>query len=229
MSKHPVSLTKSESISGFGYLMFQIVFLPGLLMTVLSCLPFQVDMSQMNFLYYGVNLLAILVIFRKFLLKNLDAAMDAPGQLTMAVLFGMGRYILMTSLLGILLYEIDPVFINANDSAISDLAGENLTLMALGTIVLVPPVEECLFRGLIFRNLLDKYPKMAYLVSTVAFAAIHLMSYLTVYSPKHLLLAFLQYVPAGICLGWAYRRSGTIFAPILIHSLVNAMGIAAMR
>ena len=161
--------------------------------------------------------------------ENLDIAMDAPGQLVITVLVGMVRYLFLTSLLGVILYEMDPAFINANDSTISDLADENLMLMALGTIVLVPPVEECLFRGLIFRNLLDKHPKMASLVSTVAFASIHLMSYLTVYSPKHLLLAFLQYIPAGICLGWAYRRSGTIFAPILIHALVNAAGIAAMR
>ena len=229
MPKHPVPLTKSESVSGFGYLIFQIVFLPGLLMTVLSFLPFEADLAQLNFLFYAVNFLAILVIFRNFLLKNLDIAMDAPGQLVITVLVGMVRYLFLTSLLGVILYEMDPAFINANDSTISDLADENLMLMALGTIVLVPPVEECLFRGLIFRNLLDKHPKMASLVSTVAFASIHLMSYLTVYSPKHLLLAFLQYIPAGICLGWAYRRSGTIFAPILIHALVNAAGIAAMR
>ena len=38
------------------------------------------------------------------------------------------------------------------------------------------------------------------------------------------------YTPySGISLGWAYHKSGSIFAPILIHAAVNAMGIAAMR
>ena len=34
---------------------------------------------------------------------------------------------------------------------------------------------------------------------------------------------------SGISLGWAYHKSGSIFAPILVHAAVNAMGIAAMR
>ena len=222
-------MTKRESVSGFGYLIFQIVFLPGLLLSVLTLFQPDPSLLYVNFLFYAINLLAILVIFRDFLLKNLDAAMERIPQVFLAVLFGLGRYFVMSALVGSLLYQVDPDFLNANDMTLAELSGENFALMALGTVVLVPPVEECLFRGLIFRNLLDKSPGLAYLVSTVAFASIHLMSYLTVYSPLELLLAFVQYLPAGLCLGWAYRRGGTIFAPILIHSLVNAMGMAAMR
>ena len=44
-----------------------------------------------------------------------------------------------------------------------------------------------------------------------------------------LLLCFLQYIPAGIALGWAYVRSGSILTPILIHTLVNAIGVAILR
>jgi len=82
---------------------------------------------------------------------------------------------------------------------------------------------------LIFRELYGKSRWAAYLVSIAAFAAVHIIGYLRVYSPMELLLSFLQYLPAGLCLAWSYAKSDTIFAPILIHTAVNAIGISAMR
>ena len=137
--------------------------------------------------------------------------------------------IVMSMLVGMIVVSMDPEFTNFNDETLLAMADADLPLLALATIVLVPPAEEALFRGLIFRNLYDKNRTAAYFVSTIVFAAIHLVGYLADYTPATLFLAFLQYVPAGMCLAWAYERSGTIFAPILIHSLVNAMGIAGMR
>ena len=40
-------------------------------------------------------------------------------------------------------------------------------------------------------------------------------------------LAFLQDLPAGLCLAWAYERSGSIWVPIGMHMLINAMSLAA--
>ena len=55
------------------------------------------------------------------------------------------------------------------------------------------------------------------------------MGYFGVYTPMQLLISFLSYLPAGFCLGWAYEKADTIFAPILIHAAVNAIGIYGMR
>ena len=229
MKEIPVSLTKNETIWGIGYLIFEILFLPSVISLAVMLLKLETNLAMVNFVYYCINLLAVLVIFRKFLLQNLDIAAARPGYLARSVLFGMARYLILSTLAGAVVMQIAPEFLNANDAAISSMVDSNVTLMALGTIVLVPPVEECLFRGLIFRNLHGKSRVLAYIVSTVCFAAIHLLGYLTVYTPMELLAAFIQYVPAGLCLGWAYERSGTILAPIFIHAMVNTMGIYAMR
>ncbi len=229
MKEIPVSLTKNETIWGFAYLIFQLLFLPAILSICFLLFPFEPTLAEANFLFYCINFAAILLIFRKFLLQNLDVAAVRPGFVARAVLFGLARYMILNTLTSILVLELAPDFINANDATIDGMVEENLLFMALGTIVLVPPVEECLFRGLIFRNLYNKSKVLAYLVSTICFAAIHLVGYLGVYTPVELLAAFLQYVPAGLCLGWAYVRGGTIFAPILIHAMINAMGIYAMR
>ena len=97
------------------------------------------------------------------------------------------------------------------------------------TYQIVPPFEECMFRGLIFRNLYGKSPLIAYLVSIAAFAAIHILGYLGMYTPLEIAMACLQYLPAGLCLAWAYTRADTIFAPIVIHAVINYLSLRALR
>jgi membrane protease YdiL (CAAX protease family) len=99
--------------------------------------------------------------------------------------------------------------------------------MVIGTVVLVPIVEETLYRGLIF-GLLPKRI-LRYAVSVGAFCAIHVMGYIGYYEPLHLLLCFMQYIPAGLVLAYAYERSGSIFAPILIHMAINGIAMLFMR
>ena len=101
--------------------------------------------------------------------------------------------------------------------------------MVIGTVVLVPPAEECLFRGLIFRSLYKKSHWAAYILSILAFAVIHIIGYIGQYSPLELVMAFLQYLPAGLCLAWSCVRSETIYAPILIHAAINYITIHGLR
>ena len=101
-------------------------------------------------------------------------------------------------------------------------------MMALCSIVLVPVVEEVLYRGLLFGSIHAKNQTAAFILSTLIFAAIHIMGYIGQYSWLHLAIAFAQYIPAGIVLGWAYRKSCCIYVPILIHAVINAIGIFAI-
>jgi len=101
--------------------------------------------------------------------------------------------------------------------------------MFLGTVILVPSVEECLYRGLIFRNLYGNNKWAAYAVSIAAFAGIHILGYIGVYAPAQLLIAILQYLPAGIWLAWSYVKGNTIFVPIFIHAAVNFITINGFR
>ena len=58
---------------------------------------------------------------------------------------------------------------------------------------------------------------------------IHIVNYVGVYSPLRLLLAFLQYLPAGLCLSWCYTKSGSIYGPIVMHSLINLYSLNLLR
>ena len=125
--------------------------------------------------------------------------------------------------------QLAPSFSNYNDASIAAMSRGSYYLMLVGTVILVPPVEECLYRGLIFRNLYGKSRWAAYLVSILAFALIHILGYVGQYSPLELLMAVLQYLPAGLCLAWAYTKADTIFAPIVIHAAINFISIHGLR
>ena len=222
-------MTRKEAYYGFVYLIVQFFLLPPVISLILPFLPENINDAQLNFAYYLLNFIAITVILRKFLWQNLDRMSMYPGYLFRVVLLGLARYIVLNTLVGALLLRLDPSYFNANDSAIAEMVQSELTLIAAGTILLVPLAEECMFRGLIFGNLRKYNRILAYLVSITAFSVIHITGYLGVYTPMQLLISFLSYLPAGLCLARAYEEADTIFAPILIHAAVNAIAIYGMR
>ena len=223
-----VPLTKKETILGALYLFAEFALFPGLFAWGNSLLPTPLDDTKLNFVFYVVNFLSIAFIFRRFLSKNLES-IRYPFYFLQVVIVGLAQYLLLNQLMGQLIFRLDPGFYNANDAAIAQMVDTNLSLMAIATIILVPLAEECLFRGLIFRNLYDISAPLAWVVSVAGFSAIHLVGFLGTLTPMELLISFLQYVPAGISLAWAYSKADSIFAPILIHAMVNAIGINIMR
>ena len=85
------------------------------------------------------------------------------------------------------------------------------------------------FRGLFFGSLYRRSKVLAYCLSVFVFALIHVLNYFGVYPVDLLCLCLLQYIPAGIFLAWAYEKSDSILCPILMHIVINAIGIFSMR
>jgi membrane protease YdiL (CAAX protease family) len=223
------NLTNQETMGGFVYLVFQLLFLGPILSWINAQLQHPLTEAELNFVFYLVNFIAILLIFHDFLGRALNQATRHPVILFEAVVLGLAAYYVCTQGITWLVRRLVPGFHNYNDEAIAAMRGSNFFLMAIGTVVLVPPVEECLYRGLIFRNLYKRSPLAAYIVSILAFSIIHIVGYIGVYEPLELLMAFLQYLPAGLCLAWGYMKADTIFAPILIHAIINAVAIGLVR
>lgn len=225
----PVCMTGRERKLGFLYLLADLLLIPSLLLCVNSLLGSPLSSLWINFLYFALNFLFVCGIFRGFLRKSLIHAGRNVGSFLIAVLAGFLLYWLCNFAVSAAIAHIRPDFSNLNDQSIAEMSAGNFFIMAFGTVILVPVAEETLHRGLIFGTLYPKNRAAAYLLSTIAFAVVHLCAYLGVYSPVDLGLAFLQYVPAGLILAWAYQKSGSIYAPMLIHIAVNAMGTYALR
>jgi membrane protease YdiL (CAAX protease family) len=91
-------------------------------------------------------------------------------------------------------------------------------LFAVITILLVPPAEEILFRGIAYPFLKRTgHPRLALWGTALFFAAIHLN-----------MLAFLPLLALALLLTWLYERTNNLLAPILAHSMFNALNFALL-
>ena len=218
-----------ETVCGFCYLAFQLLLLPELLKMLNAQLSAPLREAELNFVFYMINFIAVLVIFHEFLSSAATQVFRHPAYLCQAVILGLAAYYACMLAVNWVIGLLMPGFSNYNDSALSAMQAENRLLVFIGTVLLVPMAEECFFRGLIFRNLYGKSHWAAYLVSMLAFACIHILGYAGQYTPLEILMAVLQYLPAGLCLAWSYTKADTIFAPIAIHATVNFITLTSWR
>ena len=219
-----VPLKKYELTLGFLYLALELLLLPQVL--GLLNLTLQLPPWGMNFLFFCVNFICVTVIFHRFLLDSFRIVIAYPWRLLRYSGQGLLIYFVGNYLISLAILIVQPDFSNINDASIAQMADENRVLITLGTVVLVPVVEECLYRGLIFRGLFDRSKVLAYTISTVCFAVIHVLGYIGTAKPITLILCFVQYLPAGIALAYAYHKSDTIWTPILMHMAINQIGMS---
>ncbi|HIT33747.1 MAG TPA: CPBP family intramembrane metalloprotease [Candidatus Faecousia intestinigallinarum] len=221
MKKLPISLTRRELLAGWCYLGLELFVLPYLLPLANALLPSPLSLGKLNFLFFSLNFLVLAVVFRRFLQASWRYARQHGKALLSAAALGFAVYLAAAGLVALALARVAPEFSNANDVSIAAMAREDALLMGIGTVLLVPMAEEILYRAVLFGSLYARNPMGAYVVSCLVFCAIHVLGYVGAYPAGMLLLSCLQYLPAGLCLAWVYVRSGSIFAPAIIHMLVN--------
>ncbi len=142
-----------------------------------------------------------------------------PGTWSAALSAGLGTTVLVSAC-GVLLQRIAPMPDSWNAAFAELVDFEHRPVLTVLTVILLPAVaEEALFRGYILRGLLDHVrPRMAVLLSTVLFTALHLN---------------LWQIPVGLALGllcgWVYLRTRSLPLCITLHGVNNAVAVLADR
>lgn len=203
-----------------------VAYLLGIPILLGLCVPyFSEDSLRANFLYNMTisvcSFLMVLFLFRDFLFRS-----RVPfGLLLVTTLFGFLGARGLESLWWIVLSFVQMLLPEFPSNMNQELVEEFLTsykgYMILNVVLLAPFIEEILFRGIIFAPLCEKNPLLAYIASMSAFAFLHVLSYIGVQHWSVLLFSFLQYLPAGFVLCWSYQRTQSIWAPIVLHGLIN--------
>ena len=222
-------LSSAETMAGIIYLAVQLFLLPSVLHWVNRTMGSPLSEAELNFTFYFINFMAMLLMFQNFLSSSLRQALQHPILLCEAVILGLVGYYACMFCTRHIIDLLSPGYANYNDEAIFAMNRGNSFLLFIGTVILVPPFEECMYRGLVFRNLYGKNKWAAYAVSILLFAIIHILGYLGKYAPLELLMAVLQYLPAGLCLALCYARGNTILAPTIMHALINYITIRSLR
>ena len=222
-------MTSVEKKLGWFYWAFQLLLLPVILNILNDHFGSPVTETELNLLFFVLNFVLLLLIFHRFIFLSCKTGILRPFRTLRLALFGFVLYWVCCYAVGHLILKLDPNFVNVNDQHIFQMTKENYSFTVLGTVLLAPVAEELLYRGLIFGTLYERSALLAYILSTLLFAMVHVVGYIGAYEPMTLLLCLLQYLPAGLCLGFAYARTGSILAPILAHIAINQVAILSMR
>jgi membrane protease YdiL (CAAX protease family) len=229
MKENLILPNRTEFVWGRRYLLFQLVFLGTFLRLGASLIGIRLTPMALNLSYFTINFIVVVILCRKYLLQTMGYGLHNLRRCLLWAVLGFIGYQMLATLVSILIMVLRPDFSNINDQNLALIGKENYSLLVIGTVLLVPLTEEVFYRGIIFGSFYRRSRPAAYAVSTVVFALVHISGYIGHADVLTLLLCFLQYIPAGVCLALAYEYSGSLLAPILIHTTVNAIGTMAMR
>ena len=218
-----LKMTQAQTLLGWMYLPFYVLLISLGLDYLSGLLNFPMTAFSKNVAYFAINFTFVLCVYGKFLVKSFQGFTSRFWQFIQALILGFALYFFSSYVLSWVLNLLQKDLPNYNDQNVSALLAQNKTIMFLCILVVVPIVEEVLFRGVLFGSLHGKNRIAAYVVSVLLFAAVHVWQYYSTAGLWVVLLNTLQYVPAAVAFAWTYEKSGTIWTSIVLHISINAM------
>ena len=225
-------MTSGEKIAGTVLFAVYLVVLPfvtdPLFRFVGRLLDTTISATVQSVIYYYVLFAVTLIVFHKFVARTSRNFADNLGVACRNILLG------LIALYGLneLVYRLSSLVIsnrtNLNDTTISAQIQDAPRVTLLIIVFLAPFIEEVLFRGLVFGNLKSKSRVVAYLVSCLLFALLHVWQFAVVQQDITYFLLMVQYLVPGAVLAWAYESSGTLWTSIGLHAVANALSAWTM-
>lgn len=175
--------------------------------------------AEANVLYYAFLFTLSLLLFWSFLRKDFVELWSwLPENL-----FGAVVGLAVVAVFRVLIYKLpispaDPI---GAQYAEQYAAAPIPTLVLI--LVLIPLVEEVLFRGLAFGNLRGYSKILAYVVCVSFYALAQVWRYaLDFQTPAYLLLSIL-YLPMSLALTWCYDNGGSVWSCAILHAGINGV------
>ena len=220
------SLSTAEQVAGFCYLPCYLFLLSYAISYCANLLGITLDAVSLNGCYFALNTIFIWIIFHKFLLKSVGAIRF--WELVQAIILGFVMYYAGTRILNYVLAFLQLNISHFNDETVAQLVSHNRIVTLVCTIAIAPLVEETLVRGLVFGSVRRKNRILAYVISILLFSFMHVWQYLSRHDLSAVVLAAIPYIPPSIALAWTYEKANTIWAPILLHMIINSIGMSLL-
>ncbi|MCI2058872.1 MAG: CPBP family intramembrane metalloprotease [Oscillibacter sp.] len=225
-------MSAGEQIAGTVFFLIYLVVLPfaaaPMFRLASTLLGTAISESLRNMIYYYVLFAVTVIVFHGYLGRtSRDFAEHLPGALQASVIGLIALYGL-NELLYRLTGPLSANRTNLNDITISAQIQDAPRTTVLIVVLLAPFVEEVLFRGLVFGNLRSKSRFLAYLISCLLFAFLHVWQYAVVRQDVTYFVLMVQYLVPGLVLAWAYDHGGTLWSSVLVHVSANALAAWTM-
>ena len=224
-------LTDFERIAGGVFFLLYLIVFPLLMGWIFRgvelLLGISLSQSEENALYYYVAFVLTILIFYNCIGKTTHRVFSGLGHTLAAAGVGIVAFYGLNELL----YRLTSVALgnqlNLNDITISAQIHDAPRPTLLIVIFIAPFVEEVLFRGYVFGMLRGHSRILAWGVSCVLFAFLHVWQLAAGSWSLWTVVLLVQYLVPGLVLCWSYDRCGNLWAPILTHMAVNALYVWA--
>lgn len=186
------------------------------------------DKALLVFPYLLCFLLCV-IIFRRHLARELRAFGKnfghciLTGIIAYAAIYAMG----IAVSLAMAASGVD-LAANPNQNALYEMYDTSSQAVIASACLLGPLVEEVIFRSAIYGGIAKRSKVLAHIVSWLCFGSIHVIYFAITQQQPALLIYVLAYIPHSIGLNVLWERSGSAWACIFLHMIINATSVAAI-
>ena len=218
-------MTAQERTRGWVFFALFVLVFPLVMGAIQRSVGGELPVAEANVIYYLLSATLVFLVFWNFLRSSFDRLLDRLPENLFALVTGLGGAAVLHLVVMLFPYPVD----NPNPSSYA----EQFQLAPSATIailvVLMPVVEEVLFRGLLFGSLRPYSRPLAWVVCVAGYCVYCVWQFVYSFGAvdfRYLLLAF-QYLPMSAALTWCYDRGGSIWSAVLLHMILNAYTLAA--
>ncbi len=221
---------RKELIFGLIYLPLHMFVMPLAVSLVFTGLFYPLGRTPseatLTLIYYLIAFLFIVFCMRGFLKSSFSDFIDRFALSIQSVLLSYMLYIIMLYALTYILSLLNvQSAANPNNEAVTRQISRHWETMVVSTVLLAPIVEETLFRGVLFGLIRKRNRAAAYTISFLFFSFYHLWTYTLGGFDIRFIFYMLQYLPGSIALARCYEKSGTIWAPVILHMVINSASV----
>lgn len=220
--RYEKKMTAHESGRGWAFFVVFTLVLPFLMGFIQRRIDGILPVAEANVVYYLFAACVVFILFWHYLRESFSCLLDHLGRNLLAILLGLVIAIPLHLLVMKFPFPVE----NPNTFNYS----EQFTLSSSATIaillVLIPIVEEVLFRGLLFDSLRSYSQPLAWILATALYCFYCVWQF--AFTPagaadlRYLLLGA-QYFPSAVALTFCYEKGGSIWSSVLLHGIINAI------
>ena len=214
-------LTQAEMGRGWVFFALYVLLFPWVMGWVQRSFHGELPVAEANVVYYLLSATLVFLVFWTFLKHGFHLLLDWLPENLFAFGTGLAGWAVLSFLVGLIPLPVK------NPNLLS--YPEQYALAPLATVVilvvLMPVVEEPLFRGLLFGTSRRYSRILGYVLSTLVYALYCVWQFVYTYGTidfRYLLL-IVDYLPMSLALTWCYDNGGSIWSTIALHVVINAV------
>lgn len=171
--------------------------------------------------YYYIMGVLTMVVFWSFLKNGLSILRDFLPENLLAIATGLVGTLVLQFPVNRLPWPVE----NPDTASWAEQYAYSYGATIIIVVVLMPIIEEVLFRGLVFGSLRRYSRPMAWAASVLLFVIYSVWTFAVAYGDIRYMVLSIQYLPMALALTWCYDRGGSIWSAAILHAILDAIAL----